>query len=54
MFHNKSSLQEPIVYDVNQKFLEVTVVSAGYNEMWQQGHRSFIEVGFPEDAIKKS
>ncbi|XP_035675913.1 cell surface hyaluronidase-like [Branchiostoma floridae] len=35
---------EPIVYDVNQKFLEVTVVSAGYNEMWQQGHRSFIEI----------
>ncbi|CAH1264674.1 TMEM2 [Branchiostoma lanceolatum] len=34
---------EPIVYDVNQKFLEVTVVSAGYNEMLQ-GHMSFIEI----------
>ncbi|XP_019627189.1 PREDICTED: cell migration-inducing and hyaluronan-binding protein-like [Branchiostoma belcheri] len=34
---------DPIVHDANQKFLEVTVVSAGYNEMLQ-GHTAFIEI----------
>ncbi|XP_078578220.1 cell surface hyaluronidase-like [Branchiostoma floridae x Branchiostoma japonicum] len=34
---------EPIVLDDNTKFLEVTIQSAGWQEL-QQGHRSYIEI----------
>ncbi|CAH1248257.1 TMEM2 [Branchiostoma lanceolatum] len=35
--------QEPIVFDPNLRFLEVTVASAGLEET-QQGHKSFVEI----------